>query len=292
MPGLLETPPGYFATTKFFYALIAECLGTMMFALVAGASQYVAANLVTQGGPNYTMAAFGNGFGLMIAVFATANISGGHINPAVTLATMLTGNMEILNGTLYMAAQLLGSIFASLVLVGLVPGAAIGMGNSGPGCFGPGAGQAVNNAQLFGWELFGTFILVSVIYAVAIGPNSFGNVAPLAVGLTLTGAIFMGAAFTGGAFNPARAIGPSCVFHCNWDKIGYFVLGEVVGGLSAGAFGLPLYGGRSSFFSKYMPWTNMNLEHHRRQNASTRSNGEVNANVAPNHGAEMEEPKV
>ena len=58
-------------------------------------------------------------FASFFAVFAIANISGGHVTPTVTIATMITGHIDLLKGLLYMLAQLLGAIFASLIMVSI-----------------------------------------------------------------------------------------------------------------------------------------------------------------------------
>ncbi|GAQ80844.1 aquaporin [Klebsormidium nitens] len=194
----------------------------------------------------------------MIVIFAIANISGGHVTPTVTIATMITGHIDLLKGLLYMLAQLLGAIFASLIMAGLVPGAGVAMGDSGPGCFSPGA--TTTNGQLFGWEFFNSFILVSVVYAVAIGSPSFGNVAPIAAGFTLVVVIFMSAAFSGGGVSPVRVLGPACVFHCYWDKVGYYILGQFGGAIIAGLFACPLYGGHAKWMDPFMPWGHVNYE--------------------------------
>lgn len=249
MPGLLETPDHMFGSAKFCLAVAAEFLGSMMFAFIGSCIIYVATQVVAPP-PNIVMAALGNGFMLAIAIFATANISGGHITPTVTIATMITGHIQIVKGLFYILAQIIGSVFASLLVSGLVPGSSIGMGDDGTGCFVPGA--EVSNGMMFGWELVLSFILVSVVYGVAIGSPSFGNIAPLAAGLSLTIGIFAGAAFTGGGVSPARVLGPAFVFHCRIDKAFIYVAGEVVGAIIAGVLACPLYGGHAKWMDKVL----------------------------------------
>jgi hypothetical protein len=82
---------------KLYAALAAEFLGMMLFALYGGEARDSAA-------------AYGNGLALAVLVYATANVSGGHLNPAVTLATIISGHMRWRRGLLYMAAQFLGGI--------------------------------------------------------------------------------------------------------------------------------------------------------------------------------------
>ena len=82
---------------RLYAALAAEFLGMMLFALYGGEARDSAA-------------AYGNGLALAVLVYATANVSGGHLNPAVTLATIISGHMRWRRGLLYMAAQFLGGV--------------------------------------------------------------------------------------------------------------------------------------------------------------------------------------
>ena len=82
---------------RLYAALAAEFLGMLLFSLYGGSA-------------NDSAAAFGNGLSLMILIYATCNVSGGHLNPAVTLATMISGHMPARRGGLYMAAQFAGGI--------------------------------------------------------------------------------------------------------------------------------------------------------------------------------------
>eukprot|EP00891_Asterochloris_glomerata_P009352 jgi/Astpho2/9352/Aster-07289 len=168
------------------------------------------------------------------------------------LATIVTGHMTVLRGLMYMLAQLFGACFGILLLAGLVPQATIGMGNSGVGCFVPGAG--INYAQTFGWEFVMTFVLVSTVYAVAVGEPSFGDVGPLAVGLSLFAMVFVGSQYTGSALNPARTLGPAIVFHCHWDSVGFYLLGEFLAGAVAGLCAGPLYGTGAKWLKLLLPW--------------------------------------
>ena len=82
--------------------------------------------------------------------------------------------------------------------------------------------------MLFGWELVLAFILVSTVYACAIGAPNFGNVAPLAVGVSLVLDLMAGAAYSGGGVSPVRVLGPAIVFHCNWNTAWVYMLGGMV----------------------------------------------------------------
>jgi aquaporin TIP len=223
--GLLVIQSGKLAGRLFLFALLMEFLGVMLFSLFG--------NSVT---PAFAPA--GNGLVLAVLIYITANISGGHLNPAVTFATMITGHISLVKGFLYWVAQISGGIIGTLLTVGLKPGLSVGVATTS--CFAPAAG--VSKAQAFGWETFSTFLLVATVYAVAIGKPSFGNVGPLAIGLSLWGAANCAGGYTGAALNPARALGPAAVFHCYGGSIWAFVLGEMLGGACAGLLSWPLYG--------------------------------------------------
>ncbi|KAK9822545.1 hypothetical protein WJX74_003389 [Apatococcus lobatus] len=215
-------------TRRLWAALLAEFVGLMIFQIYGG-------NAADE------VAAFGNGITLVILVYATANVSGGHLNPAVTLATCLTGHTSWSKGGLYCLAQLLGAIFGALIETGLLPTAVVG-GGTGPGCFTHTKGVPITTSQLFWWEAIMTFTLVSVVFATAVTKPGHGNIAGLAVGFSLFASAFVGGPFTGAALNPARVLGPAMVFDCYWNTAFVYVLGELFGGLVAAVLVLPLYG--------------------------------------------------
>ncbi|KAA6418398.1 MAG: hypothetical protein FRX49_11654 [Trebouxia sp. A1-2] len=222
MPGLLQTQAEHFTKTKYIMALCAEFLGSMLFSFTGSALLSVA--LASPTDPNVVMAALGNAAGITVAVYCAANISGGHITPIVTIGTM----------------------------AGLIPGSYVGMGDKGTGCFAPGDG--VTKGMLFGWELILAFILVSTVYACAIGAPNFGNIAPLAVGVSLALDLMAGAAYSGGGVSPVRVLGPAIVFHCNWNTAWVYMLGEMTGGALAGALACPLYGDHAEWLDPFFPW--------------------------------------
>ncbi|KAL4437267.1 hypothetical protein ABPG75_004406 [Micractinium tetrahymenae] len=214
---------------KLYAALAAEFLGMLLFALYGGEARDSAA-------------AYGNGLTLAILVYATANISGGHLNPAVTLGTMISGHLPWRRGLLYMLAQFLGGIVGVLFQVALIPDAHVDMGNEGPGCFTHLGGKFIRVDQLFGWELVMTFLLVSVVFAVAVSKPGHGNIGPLAVGYTLFASAFIGGPLTGAALNPARVFGPALIYNCYWNTAFVYIVVEYLGGAIAAVLALMLYG--------------------------------------------------
>lgn len=100
-------------------AALAEFISTLIF-VFAGSGSGMAFNKLTKDGATtpagIIMASLAHGFALFVAVSVSANISGGHVNPAVTFGAFIGGNITLLRGILYWIAQLLGSTIACLLL--------------------------------------------------------------------------------------------------------------------------------------------------------------------------------
>lgn len=99
---------------------LAEFISTLIF-VFAGSGSSIAYNKLTDNGAatpaGLIAASIAHAFALFVAVSVGANISGGHVNPAVTFGAFVGGNISLLRGIVYIIAQLLGSIVASLLLL-------------------------------------------------------------------------------------------------------------------------------------------------------------------------------
>ncbi len=135
---------------------------------------------------------------LMVMVYMGGHISGGHYNPAVSLAVWMRGKLESKHVAGYMISQILGAFAAALIFY-LVQ----------ERTFAPAPAVGVEVWKSILLELLFTFALCSVVLAVATTDKLKGNyIYGLAIGFTvLTGAFSVGK-ITGGAFNPAVALGP------------------------------------------------------------------------------------
>jgi MIP family channel proteins len=200
---------------------IAELTGTFLFVLAGTAS--AVANAASNQGLGQIGVALAHGLALSILVSATMNISGGHLNPAVTAGMLLVKRIDAKTAGLYVAAQLLGAVLASLVVKGLLPwGAANAVSGGTP--------QLSAHVSLFEGmllEALFTFVLVSAIFgtAVAIDAPKIGG---FGIGLAvLVSALAIGS-FTGAALNPARAFGPALVFG-EWHAQAAYWLGPLIG---------------------------------------------------------------
>ena len=183
----------------------------------------------------------GNGLALAALIYTAADISGGHLNPAVTLSILLGGYDPLIHSVLYVIMQITGAIFGSLFAVALVPGVAIGMGGKGPGCFteADAAAAGVSNTRVFGWETLMTFALISVVYACGVAKPGHGGFTPLAVGSILAACAATGGMYSGAFLNPARVLGPVAVFKgdCGSRLTFLTILGQILAAtLSCGVF--------------------------------------------------------
>jgi aquaporin Z len=138
---------------------------------------------------------------LMVMVYMGGHISGGHYNPAVSLAVLLRGKLDAKDFVGYVAVQLAGAIVATLV-VRVILGTTFAPA--------PTAGVQVVAALLV--ELLFTFALALVVLQTATSDRTQGNsYFGLAIGFTVMVGAFAGGAISGGAFNPAVGVGPTLV---------------------------------------------------------------------------------
>jgi glycerol uptake facilitator-like aquaporin len=157
--------------------------------------------------PGIAAIAFAHGLTIMVFAFAYGPVSGGHMNPAVTVGVLAAGAMRAGEAAGYIVSQLAGGIIGALLLRAVLGGAATGLGapalahNLALGA----TTVTVTPAAGFVIEAVLAFFLVTVVLSTAVA-GSAGNLAPLAIGMTLTLNIIMGGVLTGAAFNPARAI--------------------------------------------------------------------------------------
>ncbi|KAM7259881.1 hypothetical protein ACFE04_015622 [Oxalis oulophora] len=159
-------------------AALAEFISTLIF-VFAGEGSGMAFNKLTDNGSTtpagLVAASLAHGFGLFVAVSVGANISGGHVNPAVTFGAFVGGHISLFRTILYWIAQLLGSVVACLLLK-------FSTGGLTTSAFALSSGVGAWNAVVF--EIVMTFGLVYTVYATAIDPKkgTLGTIAPIAIG--------------------------------------------------------------------------------------------------------------
>jgi aquaporin Z len=207
-------------------ALIAEFVGT--FALI-----FIGAGAGAVGKVGLVGVALAHGLVLMVMAAAYGDISGAHINPAVTIGLWAGRQIKSAAAVAYIVVQLLGGIAGALLLRFILGG---GAGSLGATVLGSGVSPVVGLVV----EAVLTFFLVNTIYQTAVRGKA-GNLAPVAIGMTLAFAILMGGPLTGASLNPARTIGPA-VATGNYSDLWVYLAGPVLGGLGAAA----LYRGAQS----------------------------------------------
>ncbi|KAM7270000.1 hypothetical protein ACFE04_029214 [Oxalis oulophora] len=199
---------------------------SMIIFVFAGEGSGMAFSKITENGsatPTGLIAAsLAHAFALFVAVSVGANISGGHVNPAVTFGAFLGGNITLLRSIVYWIAQLFGSVVACWLL----KYATGGMETTGCGLS---SGVSPWNAVVF--EIVMTFGLVYTVYATAVDPKkgNVGVIAPIAIGLIVGANILVGGAFDGASMNPAVAFGPAVVSG-NWSNHWVYWVGPMIGG--------------------------------------------------------------
>lgn len=173
--------------------------------------------------------ALAHGLAIATMVAAIGHVSGGHINPAVTIGAFVTGKIPLVEGVVYVVAQLAGGAAGAGVLRAALPRRFWDDLNLGT--------QAVDPALSAGEgvliEAVLTFLLVFVIFGTAIDQKSaFGAVAALAIGFAVLMDHLMGVPFTGASMNPARTFGPALV-SSTWTDHWVYWIGPVAGGIVA-----------------------------------------------------------
>ena len=157
-------------------------------------------------------------------------VSGGHFNPAVTLAAWTIKKISTIDGIIYILAQLSGAVLGALLTKGLLldEGRATHYGAAEV------SGLLAGNFAGSIVEAVGTFCLVLVILAAVYSKKSLKDWAPLAIGTTLGFIVMVGGPLTGGAFNPARWFGPALVGN-DFGGVWPYLAGPIVGALLAAA---------------------------------------------------------
>jgi aquaporin Z len=177
----------------------AEFIGTLILVLFGcGAAALAGAQV----GPLGVALAFG--FAIVALAYAFGPISGGHVNPAVSLGVFLAGRMSLREMLLYWAAQFLGAL-AGAVIVRAIAGGNQELGQNG---WGPGYGAEFGLGSAAGFEVVMTALFVGVILG-STGPGASAGFAGLAIGLTLAAIHIVGIPITGVSVNPARSFGPA-----------------------------------------------------------------------------------
>ncbi len=188
---------------------VAEFMGTaVLVTLGCGTAMLVGCDAASGGG--YILTALAFGLVIVGMAYCVGNISGCHINPAVSLGVLMSGGMEVKDFLGYVVAQCLGALLGSLILLLIfVSGGVTDM----TGGFGANGLAGVNGSAIAGLlvELVLTYIFVLTILGVTDKKANHGSFAGVVIGLTLTLVHILGIGLTGTSVNPARSLGPAIV---------------------------------------------------------------------------------
>jgi len=152
------------------------------------------------------------GIGIAVLAYTIAPISGGHINPAVTLAFVVLKKMSIVDGLMYMVVQFVAAILGAAILWGCTAYYGDQGENITPFGLGQNSVANIGIGSAFLVEAVGTFILVWTVMMTAVHKKSIaGNIAPIAIGWSVFLAHIVLIPLTGCGINPARSAGPHIV---------------------------------------------------------------------------------
>jgi aquaporin Z len=210
----------------------AEFIGTLILVLFGCGAAVLGGEHIGQLG-----IALSFGFAIIALAYGLGPISGGHVNPAVSLGVFLAGRMSAREMLMYWVAQFAGALAGAAILAAIAGSTErLGANGWGPGYLG---GYPLQAAAIF--EVVMTALFVGVILG-ATGPGAATGFAGLAIGLTLAAIHIVGIQVTGVSVNPARSFGPAVLVGGRaLSQLWLFIVAPPVGAaLAAAAFRLGL----------------------------------------------------
>ena len=184
---------------------VCEFIGTLVLVLFGCGSAAIAGSVLGTLG-----IALAFGLSIVAMAYVIGNISGCHINPAVSLAMLISKKMSFKDFCFYVIAQVIGAIAGIGILYGIIAcsGLDVATGGLGANGFGEASAVGINMLGAIIVEVVLTFVFIYTILGVTSDENK-GAVAGIVIGLTLTFVHIMGIPLTGTSVNPARSIAPA-----------------------------------------------------------------------------------
>ncbi len=214
-------------------AWLAEAIATFCLVFFGPVSVTLAASIFGTGLTieGIIMISLGHGAAIGIMVYAFGHISGAHINPAVTIAMLVTRNIGGKDGAGYIGSQLVGGIAAAFIHRAILPdaGAKVDYGVQQ----GPSVLLNSSAASGLGVEILLTFFLVTTIFMAAVHRKAAAGMAGIAIGGMIFLLHLVGVPLTGASMNPARTLGPA-IASGYWDFHWIYWVGPIVGAVIAG----------------------------------------------------------
>jgi MIP family channel proteins len=205
---------------------VAEFIGTFALCFI-GQGAIVVAQMMGAGPGALLGIAAAHGLALATMISALGAVSGGHFNPAVTFAFVVTGRQKIGSALGYWIAQLLGAVVASFLLRSFLPEAAWRAVHLGAPALAPGIGTGAGVAI----EIVATFFLVTAVWGTAVDERH-PPIGGFGIGLTVMMDILFAGPLTGAAMNPARAFGAALLGGA-MEQHWIWWVGPIVGGAVA-----------------------------------------------------------
>ncbi|XP_043720546.1 aquaporin NIP1-1-like [Telopea speciosissima] len=214
---------GFSVSVPFLQKLLAEVFGTF-FMVFAGCGVMVV-NVIKPGQVSVVSMSLVWGFGAMAMVYSLGHISGAHFNPAASIAFATCGRFPWKQVPAYAAAQLLGSILATItlrLLYGTEESLYFGSTPSG------------SDMQAFGMEFIIAFYLMFVISGVATDSRAIGELAGLAIGAIVIVDVNIAGLISGSSMNPARSLGPAIIWN-RYNSVWVYIVAPICG-MTSGAW--------------------------------------------------------
>ncbi|MCR5474327.1 MAG: aquaporin [Lachnospiraceae bacterium] len=211
---------------------VAECIGTAVLVLMGcGTAMLVGCDAAS--GSGYLLTALAFGLSIVAEAYCIGNISGCHVNPAVSLAVLMSGGMEKKDFWGYVISQVIGAFIGTILLAVIFTAGGV---TDMTGGYGSNGLAGVNGSIIAGLvvEIVLTFIFVLTILGVTSSKAGHGSFGGLVIGLTLTFVHIFGIGLTGTSVNPARSIAPAIVALCTGNSdpirsVWVFILAPLVG---------------------------------------------------------------
>jgi len=204
----------------------AEFIGTLVLVLFG-------TGIAVVSGGDLVATSLAFGLAIVAEAYVIGNISGCHVNPAVSLALLITGKMNSKDFLYYVIAQVLGAIAGTAILFGILSGTDLGTAALGANYFGEMSANNISMMAAFVTELVLTCVFIYTILGVT-SDEKYSSVAGIVIGLTLTFVHLIGIPLTGTSVNPARSLAPALFLGGTALKqIWLFIVAPLLGGACA-----------------------------------------------------------
>lgn len=182
---------------------IAEVIGTATLVLFG-------TGIAVLSGGNLVATSLAFGLAIIACAYVIGNVSGCHVNPAVSLSMLLTKKMTTKEFIGYVVSQVIGAFIGTGILYAILKGTDIGTANLGANGYGSLSATNISIFAAFVTEVVLTFVFIYAILGVT-SDESKSSVAGIVIGLTLVFVHLLGISLTGTSVNPARSLAPAVV---------------------------------------------------------------------------------